>query len=105
MPQGIDLTDHRLIETDSGTLEIQDANGNVISTFTQSEFHSDVVRVTNGMINAQRGAPTTSELPTGTRLLYTSDGTDGHTAGDLVSARNNAGTIIDQVIAPASNDT
>lgn len=51
-----------------------------------------------------RGAPAATDLADGNRTIYTSDGTDGHAAGDLVSARNNAGTIVSQVIAPAAND-
>lgn len=52
----------------------------------------------------QRGAPTTAELADGERMTYVSDGTDGNAAGDLVSARNNAGTIVGQVIVAAVND-
>lgn len=57
-----------------------------------------------GIVYDQRGAPTTSELADGQRMVYTSDGTDAHAAGDLVSARNAAGTIVSQVIAAAAND-
>lgn len=62
------------------------------------------VSSSGGFIAEQRGAPTTSELADGERMQYTSDGSDGHSAGDLVSARNNAGTIVSQVIAAAADD-
>lgn len=57
-----------------------------------------------GVVHKQRGAPTTSELDTGERMVYTSDGSDAHSAGDLVSARNDAGSIVSQVIAAAADD-
>lgn len=62
------------------------------------------VASSGGFIAEQRGAPTTSELADGERMQYTSDGTDAHSAGDLVSARNSAGTIVSQVIVAAAND-
>lgn len=74
-----------------------DANGNVT-------FPSGTVTASSGTIQQQRGAPTTTELADGERMQYTSDGSDGNAAGDLVSARNNAGTIVDQVIAAAADD-
>lgn len=63
-----------------------------------------ILSVSSGTIQQQRGAPTTTELADGERMTYTSDGTDAHSAGDLVSARNNAGTIVSQVIAAAADD-
>lgn len=60
--------------------------------------------INGGTTQKQRGAPTTTELADGDRMTYVSDGTDAHAAGDLVSARNAAGTIVSQVIAAAAND-
>lgn len=68
-------------------------------------MNGDGIRHANGVGYTQRGAPTTSDLNAGERMIYVSDGSDAHTAGDLVSARNQGGTIIDQVIADGANDT
>ncbi|MDS0280300.1 hypothetical protein NDI85_21175 [Halomicroarcula sp. S1AR25-4] len=55
-------------------------------------------------VHVQRGAPTTDDLAAGERMVYTSDGSDGNAAGDLVSARNDSGAIVSQVIAAAADD-
>lgn len=62
------------------------------------------LHVNGGEIQTPRGAPTTSELADGERMRYVSDGSDGNAAGDVVSARNNAGTIVSQVVIAAADD-
>ena len=54
--------------------------------------------------HTQRGAPTADDLAPGERMVYTSDGSDSHAAGDLVSARNDGGVIVSQVMAAAADD-
>lgn len=58
-----------------------------------------------GEAMSQRSAPTTSELSSGEVMRYVSDGTDSGSAGDLMYAINDAGTIKTQVIAAKSNAT
>lgn len=67
-------------------------------------FNGGITDDVGGTVQQQRGAPITAELDPGERMQYMSDGSDGNSAGDLVSARNDSGTIVSQVIAPASND-
>jgi hypothetical protein len=52
-----------------------------------------------------RGDPTTSELDDGEVMRFVSNGSGTGSAGDLVYARNNSGTIQTQVIVAASNAT
>ena len=65
----------------------------------------DYVSVGRGVVHQQRDEPTTAELSAGEVMTYNSDGSDGNTAGDLVYAFNDAGTIRTQVIAQESNAT
>jgi len=90
-------TSGRLAELIDGTLVIGDGS-------TWQDAQSFVQQVASGINYEQRGAPSTSELADGERMVYVSDGSDGNAAGDLVSARNNGGAIVDQVLAAASGD-
>lgn len=68
------------------------------------EIPSGDITINGGTTQTPRGAPTTAELADGERMQYVSDGSDGNSAGDVVSARNNAGTIVSQVVIAAAND-
>ena len=57
-----------------------------------------------GYASDTRPEPTVDELEDGKRMLYVSDGTDDYEAGDLVSARNDAGTIVSQPIGLVADD-
>lgn len=87
----------RLAELNDGTLVIGDGSN-------WQDAQSWISAIANGDVFQQRGAPTTDELADGERMVYVSDGSDGNATGDLVSARNNGGSIVDQVIGAASSD-
>jgi len=61
--------------------------------------------VTDGTVHYQRDDPSTAELPDGAVMTYNSDGSGTGSAGDLVYAVNDGGTIKTQVIAQRSNAT
>ncbi|ELY69323.1 hypothetical protein C489_05198 [Natrinema versiforme JCM 10478] len=68
-----------------------------------SDKRGNVDRQSGGTEYSQRAQPTTDELNGGDSMIYCSDGSDGHSAGDLVHAFNNSGTIQTNVISAASN--
>lgn len=90
-------TSGRLAELTDGTLVIGDGQD-------WHDAQTWASAIANGDVYQPRGAVTTNELADGERMVYVSDGSDGNSAGDLVSARNNAGAIVSQVIAAASGD-
>lgn len=61
--------------------------------------------VGGGTVHEQRGDPSTSELPTGAVMIYNSDGSGTGTAGDLVYAVNDGGTIKTTILAQKANAT
>lgn len=90
-------TGGRVAELTDGSIAIGDGDA-------WQDAQTWVSTIANGDVYQQRGAPTTDELADGERMLYVSDGSDGNSAGDLVSARNNGGSIVAQVVAAASGD-
>jgi hypothetical protein len=92
-------------DTDTNELLLidQDQNpGTVIARYDSTEV---VWRFEAGEVKPQRGDPTTSELDDGEVMSYNSDGTGTGSAGDLVYAVNDSGTIKTSVIAQRSNAT
>jgi len=61
--------------------------------------------ISGGTIHKQRGDPTTTELGSGEIMLYNSDGSGTGSAGDLVYAINDGGSIKTQIIVQRSNAT
>lgn len=59
----------------------------------------------SGVIKEQRGDPEASEISSGDSMIYQSDGSETGSAGDLVRAYNDDGTVKTQIIAPLSNAT
>lgn len=99
----------RLMLQEAGTDEyafyINPANGD-LNIFNYTYF-DDVFSIDNdmgtvthlrGTIRGQRGDPTTTDIAAGENLVYNSDGSGAGGAGDLVVARNDAGTIETHVI-------
>ncbi|WP_376692713.1 hypothetical protein [Wenzhouxiangella sp. EGI_FJ10409] len=64
-----------------------------------------MVEADRGVLYRQRGQPTASELADGEVMVYSSDGTDGFNAGDLVYAVNDGGSILTQALAQRNNAT
>lgn len=60
---------------------------------------------TDGRTYRQRGDPSTSELAQGENMVFNSDGSGTGSAGDLVYAVNNGGTIETLILAQVSNAT
>lgn len=60
---------------------------------------------TSSVFAEQRGDPSTTDLDSGEVLLYNSDGSGTGSAGDLVYAVNDGGTIKTSIIAQRSNAT
>jgi len=76
---------------------VEDADGyaSIEVGGSQVRVHPDAVAYP-----AQRGAPSTSELDAGEHMMYVADGSAANsTAGDVVIARNNSGTIEEAVIS------
>lgn len=92
-PSGHDNTEHSTNYAAETALSNHETNTNNPHDTVLADVHAP-----------QRGAPSTTELASGDRMLYTSDGSDSHSAGDLVSARNDAGAIVSQVVAAAVDD-
>jgi hypothetical protein len=72
---------------------------------TLTKHKGNVTKDSGGTEYNQRGKPTTSEIDNGDAMTYCSDGTDGGSAGDLMYAVNDGGTIKTSVIAQRSNAT
>lgn len=53
----------------------------------------------------QRGDPSTNDLDTGEIMLYNSDGSGTGSAGDLIYAVNDSGTIKTSILQQRSNAT
>lgn len=66
---------------------------------------SGALEGTDARIYRQRGDPSTSELADGEIMLFNSDGSGTGSAGDLVYAVNNGGTIETLILAQVSNAT
>ena len=72
--------------------------------YSEADTRSDgLLEAGDGVVHEQRGEPSTDELADGDVMTYNSDGSDGHSAGDLVYAINDGGSILTQVIAEKSN--
>ena len=72
--------------------------------YSEDDTRSDgLIEAGDGVVHEQRGKPTTDELDDGDVMTYNSDGSDGHSAGDLVYATNDGGSILTQTIAEKSN--
>lgn len=83
-----------------------DATGNGVGVFSAGTGVTDGRHhITGGVVHAQRGDPTTDELPPGEVMTYNSDGSGTGNQGDLVYAINDAGTVKTQVIAARSDAT
>jgi hypothetical protein len=63
------------------------------------------VRSAGGVINRQRGDPSTTELQPGENMTYNADGSGTGDPGDLVYAVNDGGTIKTSVLARRSDAT
>jgi hypothetical protein len=61
--------------------------------------------VGSGVVHEQRGDPTTSELADGAVMTFNSDGSGTGSAGDLVYAVNDGGTIKTKVVVARSDAT
>ncbi|RFF26551.1 hypothetical protein [Wenzhouxiangella sp. 15190] len=68
------------------------------ATRSEGVFEAD-----NGIVHRQRGEPGTGELADGEVMVYNSDGSDGHNAGDLVYAVNNSGSILTETLVEKAN--
>jgi hypothetical protein len=84
-----------------GTLEVEqsDTDGRAIDASGGS------IRTKRGVINQQRGDPTTDELNPGENMQFNSDGSGTGSPGDLVYAVNDGGQIKTSIIAAADNAT
>ena len=92
-------------DTDTNELLLIDRDqtpGTVIARYDSAEA---VWRFEVGAVKSQRGDPSTSELADGEVMTYNSDGSGTGSAGDLVYAVNDAGTIKTAIIAQRSNAT
>lgn len=92
-------------DTDTNELLLidQDQNpGTVIARYDSAEA---VWTFEVGEVKPQRGDPSTSELSDGDVMTFNSDGSGTGSAGDLVYAVNDAGTIKTSIIAQRSNAT
>lgn len=71
--------------------------------YSEADTRSDgLIEAGDGVVHEQRGEPTTSELADGDVMTYNSDGSDSHSAGDLVYAINDGGSILTQAIVERS---
>lgn len=89
----------KFFSTDTGRVYLGDG-----SSWTELASTGENPAV-SGTIHTQRSMPTTSTLGEGEVMVYNSDGSDGHTAGDLVYAINDGEIIQTQVIAGSSSQS
>lgn len=79
----------------------EDADGNVGLAKNGNEVRIHELAY---LFGGQRAHPDTDELAQGEKMLYLSDGSGSNsTAGDLVVARNNSGSIEEAVISLTFN--
>lgn len=93
----IDLVDGAIQDSGTDTITV-DGSQNI----TLPNGHAET---SGGVEYQQRGDPTTSELSDGQCMEYCSDGSGTGSAGDLVYAVNDSGTIKTSIIAQRSNAT
>lgn len=94
-------------------IRIGDTNNAGLQLWTGGgvEFHGNLlvrgnsIEDAQGIHQQQRGDPSTSELASGEVMTFASDGSGTGSAGDLVYAVNDGGTIKTSVIAQVSNAT
>jgi hypothetical protein len=92
-------------DTDTNELLLIDQDqtpGTVIARYDSAET---VWTFEVGAVKTQRGDPSTSELDDGDVMAFNSDGSGTGSAGDLVYAINDGGTIRTSIIAQRSNAT
>jgi hypothetical protein len=102
-----DYTPYFDLDYDTDTNELllidQDQNpGTVIARYDSTET---VWTFEVGEVERQRGDPSPSELNDGDVMTYNSDGSGTGSAGDLVYAVNDSGTVKTTIIAQRSNAT
>lgn len=87
--------------------EIKDNNQHPHSDWSQARLLSalaDSVKFKGERATfAQQGDPTTDELAEGEATLFLSDGSGTGSAGDIVYALNDSGSIVTNVVAAKSN--
>jgi hypothetical protein len=92
-------------DTDTNELLLIDQDQSPGAVVARYDSAASVWRVEVSEVKTQRGDPTTSELDDGEVMTYNSDGTDTGSAGDLLYAVNDSGTIKTTIIAERSNAT
>jgi hypothetical protein len=97
-----------VFKNDSGDrfLEFLTYGDKRVKSFSGDGFNTgSPIRFGDGVALQQRGDPTTSEMKQGDSMTFTSDGSGTGSAGDLVYAVNDGGTIKTSVIASVANST
>ena len=92
-------------DTDTNELLLIDQDQNPGTVIARYDSAETVWRSEVGAVKAQRGDPSTSELGDGDVMTFNSDGSGTGSAGDLVYAINDGGTIRTSIIAQRSNAT
>lgn len=92
-------------DTDTNELLLIDQDESPETVIARYDSAASVWQFEVGEVKTQRGDPSTIELDDGEVMTYNSDGTGSGSAGDLVYAINDSGTIKTSVIAQRSNAT
>ena len=92
-------------DTDTNELLLVDQDRNPGTVIARYDSAETVWRFEVSEVKPQRGDPSTSELDDGDVMTFNSDGSGTGSAGDLVYAVNDAGTIKTAIIAQRSNAT
>lgn len=103
---GDNLDSNGNLITNAGTSDLSLAGGgNTVKLLSTLNLNGNIIDNNNGSVYQQRGDPSTTEVPSGEAMTYVSDGSGTGSAGDLVYAVNDGGSIKTVIIAQRSNAT